>query len=549
MQEMALIELIFGIIAGFGIFYFGMKLLSQSLQALFGSLVHALVNRISRNKLVVFFIGFMLTVVVQSSTATTVMVVGYVNAGLLTIQQSIFLILGANLGTTVTAWFVSLHFHEISYYAIALGFFLMLSFQFEKGKNFARSFFALGLLYLGMEFMVKSFSYLSFYPEVESIVLNLSDLNPINLFILLCCGCILTLFLPSSSSAVAITMAMGTAGVLDLSMALALLLGENLGTTITAWHSGIQLSTQARRVARLHTIMNVVGVSIVAIFFHPFVYFIDWLVPYEADSININFHIAAAHSIFNFFLSAFWLPLSAYLEKFICYWIPEKKHKEVQKLKYPKGAEWESSILAVELSLQEVKKLSAMVMSMLSRASDLLTGEEDLSSRKKILKYEKITDSIYKEMFAFSQELIQQSLSEKESRRVQVYLQMANELESIADTCAEVVKIRQRYETEKYDFQAEVELKTYFDQVSQFYEYNMIMLQEESFRYSANLKELSQVLQQNYHDLKHRFKKRAFQTESHLPSSILNIELLEVSNRTRKHCNNLFKSYLILEKV
>ena len=303
------------ILGSLGVFLFGMKVMSEGIQKTAGNRLRNILAYMTQNRFAGVLTGFITTCLVQSSSATTVMMISFVNAGLLTLTQSIGIIMGANIGTTLTGWLIAilgfkLDITTIALPAVGIGLPFIFS-KVTKRKNIGEIFVGFGLLFLGLEWLKKSVPNIKENPEILQFLSNYTDLGIISLLIFVTVGVLLTIIVQSSSAAMTITITMAYSGWIDFPTACALILGENIGTTITAYLASLGANYHAKRSARAHMIFNIFGVIWMIILFSYFISFIDALVPtnvpYSINSYkespelfqNIPIHLSMFHTLFN----------------------------------------------------------------------------------------------------------------------------------------------------------------------------------------------------------------------------------------------------------
>ena len=294
----------FNILGSLGVFLFGMKIMSEGIQKVAGNRLRKILAYMTQNRVSGVLTGFLTTCLVQSSSATTVMVVSFVNAGLLTFVQSIGVVMGANIGTTLTAWLVSIVGFKFKISAVALpaiGMGLPLIFsKITKRKNIGEIFVGFGLLFLGLDFLKKSVPNIKENPEILEFLTSYTELGFLSLVIFVFVGVILTIVVQSSSAAMAITITMAFYGWIDFPTAAALVLGENIGTTITAYLASLNANYHAKRTARAHMIINVFGVIWMFAVFYWFIELVDYLAPGDSSNAdNIPIHLSLFHTMFN----------------------------------------------------------------------------------------------------------------------------------------------------------------------------------------------------------------------------------------------------------
>jgi phosphate:Na+ symporter len=306
-------SLIFGLIGGLGMFLFGMKIKSEGLQKIAGDRMRKILSALTNNRIVGALVGLAVTAIIQSSSATTVMVVGFVNAGLLTLVQAIGVVLGANIGTTITAQLIAFKITKFALPAIGIGVGLALFSRNKNHKYIGEIILGFGLLFFGLTTMKMAFNPLKSSEEFRQLFLLVGDYKLLGILI----GALLTVVVQSSSATIGITLALATSGLISFEASVALILGENIGTTITANLAAIGTNQAARRTAFSHFLFNVLGVFYMLVFFSFFLKFISYITPGDADFVvqtqaqaeqfsaaigdkpYIARHIANTHTFFN----------------------------------------------------------------------------------------------------------------------------------------------------------------------------------------------------------------------------------------------------------
>jgi len=312
MESVDWLSLIYGLVGGLGLFLFGMRMMSDGLQKSAGNSLKKILEKLTANRFIGTLVGIMVTSIIQSSSATTVMVVGFVNAGLMNITQSLSVVLGANIGTTITAQLIAFKIAKLALPAIGIGVFMRLFSSKKKYNYYGEVLIGFGLLFLGLSTMKDGFVPLRDSEFFKDAFVMFSS-NPVLAII---AGAVITMIVQSSSATMGITIALASTGLIDFYGASALVLGENIGTTITANIAAIGASSNARRAALGHFIFNVIGVAYMLILLKPFVFFIDSITPGAAnmvlpsgDNPYIARHIANLHTMFNIINTIIFLPM------------------------------------------------------------------------------------------------------------------------------------------------------------------------------------------------------------------------------------------------
>ena len=459
-------------------FLYGMNLMSSGLQKAAGDKLRGFLAAITSNPFKGVATGLGVTTVIQSSSATTVMVVSFVNAGLLTLTQAISVIMGANIGTTVTAWLVSwLGFKaDISILAIPL---MALGFLFSNSKknqrqNIGELIVGFSLLFLGLSFMKESVPDLGETPQVLDFVRAWSSHGFGSVLIFLAFGTILTLVLQSSSATMAITLIMLSMGWIPFNMACAMVLGENIGTTITANIAASVGNTQAKRTAMSHTIFNLFGVIWALILFKPFLALVGSIIelfglpnpaaegfvvsdPTSADGTAALYGLSMLHTLFNTINTLILVWFIKYIERAVTYIIktPKNKENEAFRLKYISAGPLATPELATEQAFKEIIHFAEISRNGLDYAKQAI-GEkredkfEEL--RKKLVKYEEISDRIEYEIATFLNEVAAGDISEVSSMRVKAMYKIIGELESLGDSGEAISRILSRRNIHKKSF-------------------------------------------------------------------------------------------------
>jgi phosphate:Na+ symporter len=469
---------IFTLLGALGMFLLGMNMMSSGLQKAAGEKLRGLLVAMTSNPFKGVMTGLGITSVIQSSSATTVMVVSFVNAGLLTLAQAIGVIMGANIGTTVTAWMVSwLGFKaDISILAVPLMLFgfLVSNSKKDRNKNIGELIAGFSLLFLGLSFMKESVPDLGQTPQVLEFVKTWSNYGFGSVLIFLAFGTVLTLVLQSSSATMAITLIMLSMGWIPFNMACAMVLGENIGTTITANIAASVGNTQAKRAAMSHTIFNVFGVIWALIFFRPFLALVGKTIelfglpnpaaegfavssPSSADGIAALYGLSMLHTLFNTFNTFNLIWFIKYIEKIVIWIIkaPKNQEKEIFRLKYISAGPLATPELATEQAFNEIIHFAQISKRGLAYAKEAI-NETDANKfeelRQKLVKYEEISDRIEYEIAAFLNAVSSTDISEETSIRIKAMYKIIGELESLGDSGEAISRILSRKNIHKKTF-------------------------------------------------------------------------------------------------
>ena len=466
-------------------FLYGMNLMSSGLQKAAGDRLRGFLSAMTSNPLKGVGTGLGITTVIQSSSATTVMVVSFVNAGLLTLAQAISVIMGANIGTTVTAWLVSwLGFKaDISILAVplmALGFILSISKKSQR-RNISELIVGFSLLFLGLSLMKNSVPDLSSTPEVLSFIKGWQGYGFGSVLIFLVFGTLLTLVLQSSSATMALTLIMLNMGWIRFDMACAMVLGENIGTTITANIAAAVGNSSARRAALAHTVFNLFGVIWALALYPYFLRLIGWItagifgIPNPAaegfevvvensaqsdTQTSALYGLSMLHTLFNTINTLVLIWFVPLIEKIVCTVIKDskKKEEEVFRLKYISAGPLATPELATEQALKEIIHFAEISRNGLGYARAAINAsdpDEFEQYRAKLVKYEEIADRIDYEIAAFLNAVSTEEISVATSYKIKAMYKIIGELESLGDSGETISRILSRRNVHKKSFDAE----------------------------------------------------------------------------------------------
>ena len=472
---------IFTLLGAMGMFLYGMNLMSAGLQKAAGDRLRGFLSAMTSNPFKRVMTGVGITALIQSSSATTVMVVSFVNAGLLTLVQAIGVIMGANIGTTITAWMVSLlgFKADISILAVPL---MLLGFLFSNSKknqrkNIGELIVGFSLLFLGLSFMKESVPDLKQTPEVLEFVRQWAGLGFWSVLIFLGIGTVLTLILQSSSATMAITLIMLSMGWIPFPMACAMVLGENIGTTITANIAASVGNPAAKRAALSHTIFNVFGVIWALILFRPFLSLVGKIIelmgypnpaaagfavsaPDGADGTAALYGLSMLHTLFNLINTLILVWFTDLIAKVVTKLVkePENKEEKAFRLKYIEAGPLATPELATEQAFKEIIHFAQISRNGLGYARAAI-NENDPDKfeelRGKLVKYEEISDRIEYEIATFLNAVSAEEISERTSVMIKAMYKIIGELESLGDSGESISRILSRRNIHNKVFDAE----------------------------------------------------------------------------------------------
>ena len=476
------------ILGSLGIFLYGMKVMSEGIQKVAGNRLRNILAYMTQNRFAGILTGFITTCLVQSSSATTVMVISFVNAGLLTLVQSISVVMGANIGTTITIWMVAFFgfnfdINTIALPAIGIGLPLIFS-KISKRKNIGEIFVGFGLLFLGIKYLKNSVPNIKNNPEVLQFLTSYTDLGILSLFIFIFVGIILTLIVQSSSAAMVITLAMAYNGWIDFKTAAALVLGQNIGTTITAYIASLGANYHAKRTARAHMLFNVFGVVWMILLFNLFIGFLDYFMPIEPSNqldVGFKYKLAMFHTLFNVLnvLALVWfIPQIANIVKKMVK--PSKDEKQMEyKLEY-----FSTSVQPIpEISILEAKKEVLYMSETINKLTYLF---HDTFQNNKLITtsineartLETLTDQMQEQISNYLAECTKHELSVNSAKSASNMIRIINEQESIGDSLLNLFFILENLEKDTFTEEMKDQILDLYNHVNEFILWNYSFISE-----------------------------------------------------------------------
>ncbi|WP_448788193.1 Na/Pi cotransporter family protein [Bacteroides graminisolvens] len=450
------------LIGSLGLFLYGMKIMSEGLQKVAGDRLRSILTAMTTNRVTGVLTGLMITALIQSSSATTVMVVSFVNAGLLTLTQSISVIMGANIGTTVTAWIISLFGFKVDVSSFALpllGIAIPLIFSSKSTrKSLGEFIFGFSFLFMGLAYLKDNVPNLAENPEMLAFIQNYTGMGYLSILLFLLLGSILTIVVQSSSATMAITLVMCSMNWIPFELAAALVLGENIGTTITANLAALTANTSARRAALAHFMFNVFGVLWMLVLFYPFTgmisYFVDTYMASDPQ-VAVSFKLSAFHTAFNICNVCIMIWFVKLIEKTVCLIIRKKEDDEEYRLRFISSGMLSTAELSILQARKEIHLYSERTFRMFRMVQDLLHTEKDDDFNKlfsRIEKYENISDNMELEIANYLNQVSEGRLSSESKLQIRSMLREVTEIESIGDSCYNLARTINRKRQTNQDF-------------------------------------------------------------------------------------------------
>lgn len=462
-------EVVFGLMGGLGLFIFGMKYLSDGLQKVAGTKLRRVLRSLTQNRFRGTALGAAITSIVQSSSVTTVMLVGLVNAGIVSLTQAASVVIGANIGTTITAQIIAFKISQYALPAIGIGVLMILIPKKKETQFWGQVVLAFGLIFLGLSTMSGVMEPLKDVPAVTNFFVELSH-NP---FLGILLGTVFTVAVQSSSASIGMLLAMASIGLIDFQAALYILLGDNIGTTITAWLASVGGTTSAKRMACFHSVFNIVGVLYFAFLVKIGAYaaFIDFITPGSITTDTIARHIANAHTCFNVFNGMVFLFILTPVVKLVKMIIPGKDIYVSTDFKYLQDKLLLTPAIAIESAKKELVAMTEMVQQTVKTALDGFFAK-DKKSIAYVQTQESAIDHLQHDITFYLAKLATQPLTPELARQLPPLLHSINDLERISDHATNIAELTEKICTDNLSFSnnAQAELRTMYGKLDDMFE-------------------------------------------------------------------------------
>ena len=447
-------EMTIGVLGGLALFLFGMRVMSEGLQKVAGDRMRQILGVMTSNRFAGVGTGVTVTCAIQSSSATTVMLVGFVSAGLLTLEQSVGVVMGANIGTTITGWLVAIVGFKIKISVMALpciavGFFARFTGN-RKVVDWGEVLLGFGVLFLGLEFMKDAVTTLKEAPAIMEWMASTSASSLTSRFGAVIVGAVVTMVVQSSSATMAIAMTLAAEGIIDIHTACALVLGDNIGTTITANLAAIGTSATAKRTARVHLLFNLLGATWGVLLFVPFMSLVEYFVPGAlepgASKLVLATYVAAYHSAFNVTNTLLFLPFTnqlAWLSKRL---VHSSEVPEEPILRFLDVKLMDSAPMALHAARNELLHMIQTVETMLSHVINLLQhpGEKLGEIAEEVHRLETKTDMLEREITRYLVQIVRLDTSSEQSTEIAGILNAVNDVERMGDHCESITKLARK---------------------------------------------------------------------------------------------------------
>ena len=536
-------NIVFGLVGGLAIFIYGISLMGEGLQKVAGDKMRRVLELLTTNPIIAIIVGAVVTMIMQSSSAVTVIVIGFISAGLLTLPQAIGVIMGANIGTTITTQIVTFKLGEFAYPIAAIGFVLFFFTKRNSIKNIGQTIFAFGILFVGLNIMSDVMKPLANYPSFKDALLSIGENPGLGLLV----GTVLTVIVQSSSvvtSVLAKLAGQSSDGVplISLQAAIPILIGSNIGTTITAILASIGANINAKRAALAHTIFNVSGALIFVWFIPVFTTLIEFI-----SSNKIDRQVANAHTLFNILNTIIWVPFIWLIVKFITSVLKGKDDITERRVLYIDYKVLNSPAIAMELAIKELARMAKISQIMMAGSKNAFV-EGNVKEADSVDKYEGLVDDLQCEIVKYlSVMLSQHILTEKQSVRLSGLMHVTHDIERIGDNCQNISDFARDKIRRKLVFSdaALSEISDTFEKVNEMVDNTIQSL------YKGDTKLAQRVLTEEYEidNLESRLRAnhidRLNKGLCNPESAITFIELIHNLERIADNCKNIAEAVLI----
>ena len=431
------------VLGGLGIFLLGMKHLSEGLQATAGGGLRKFMSNATKHRLVGVFSGIVSTIIVQSSSIITVMLVGFVSTALMTLPQAFAVLIGANIGTTATVWIIAYapNPQMLGLVGLALGGAMYFFFRGERVHHLGLTVIGLGLVFLGLAFMAQGVMPIRQNPEIAKIFTTMSADSYLGILKVAGSAALLTAVIQSSAATIAIAMALAAQELISYEVAIAVLFGANVGTTATGWLAAIGGTADAKRTALSHTLSNLIG-SLVFVWFFPLFLKVRDVIPSQMGAIAIT------DTVFAVCRGCIFFPLVGPFVKLIERLVPQPENEKPHLSALKFGVKL-SPVIACDQALMEVDFMKQSNLDLLECARKVIAGESDADLEKHIVHREDILDNVQREVTEFLGSIMSKRLALDVSERARRLLRLTDELESVSDECATILKVVKRLRRQK----------------------------------------------------------------------------------------------------
>ncbi|HIW40435.1 MAG TPA: Na/Pi cotransporter family protein [Candidatus Eubacterium pullicola] len=545
-------QMIVTLLGGLAVFIYGMNLMSDGLQKAAGDKMRNILAMLTKNPVMGVLAGALVTAVLQSSSATTVMVIGFTSAGLMKLRQAISVIMGANIGTTITAQLIAFNIGDFAWIFVFIGFIMYFFFKKkEMAVKIGQIMFGFGLLFVGINTMSSTMEPMAQSPVFTEMIMKVADIPVLGVFVGLC----MTLVVQSSSATIAVlqNLAMtagpdGVTSIIGLTGAIPVLFGDNIGTTITALLASIGGSKNAKRTAISHTIFNISGTLLFIWFVPQIAELVTWLSPKGPEVEVISRQIANTHLLFNLTVTILWLPFIKVLEKIVTTIIPGKDEKEdmVAGPVFLDTNVLEQPVFATHLAIQELTRNASLTFDMLKKSREAFAGG-NLAMVNDVIETDKTVNIIRTKTIEYlSQILSAESITDFQKERVSALLHVASDIEHIGDYCKNIVGLAEDKAKNKYVFSdiAKNEVDEYFNKIEKMLVDTMESLETGSPELAEKVLAEEEKINAMENEIRQEHMHRLVDNECSPAVTVVFLDVIHNLERMGDSCNNIAEAVI-----
>lgn len=545
-------QMIVTLLGGLAVFIYGMNLMSDGLQKAAGDKMRNILGMLTKNPVMGVLAGALVTAVLQSSSATTVMVIGFTSAGLMKLRQAISVIMGANIGTTITAQLIAFNIGDFAWIFVFIGFIMYFFFKKkEMAVKIGQILFGFGLLFVGINTMSSTMEPMAESPVFTEMIMKVADIPVLGVFVGLC----MTLVVQSSSATIAVlqNLAMtagpdGVTSIIGLTGAIPVLFGDNIGTTITALLASIGGSKNAKRTAISHTIFNISGTLLFIWFVPQIAELVTWLSPKGPEVEVISRQIANTHLLFNLTVTILWLPFIKVLEKIVTTIIPGKDEREdmVAGPVFLDTNVLEQPVFATHLAIQEHTRNASLTFDMLKKSREAFAGG-NLAMVNDVIETDKTVNIIRTKTIEYlSQILSAESITDFQKERVSALLHVASDIEHIGDYCKNIVGLAEDKAKNKYVFSdiAKNEVDEYFNKIETMLVDTMESLETGSPKLAEKVLAEEEKINAMENEIRQEHMHRLVDNECSPAVTVVFLDVIHNLERMGDSCNNIAEAVI-----
>lgn len=545
-MKMETVQMIITMLGGLALFIYGMNLMSDGLQKSAGDKMRNILSVLTRNPVFGILAGALVTAVLQSSSATTVMVIGFVSAGLMKLPQAISIIMGANIGTTITAQLIAFKIGDYAWLFVAIGFIM---YFFIKKKelimHIGQTIFAFGILFVGINIMGDTMKPLADSPVFTDLMLQVQNFPPLGVLL----GTVMTVVVQSSSATIAVLQNLastagpdGITSLIGLEGALPILFGDNIGTTITAVLASIGASVAARRTAAAHVIFNITGTLIFIWFIPYYADFITFVSPKGPETEVIARQIANAHLVFNLFNTILFLPFIGVLVKAVTKIVPGKEHERLlSDPVYLDNNVLEQPFVAIHMVTKELSRLGHIVAGMISDSQQAIINN-DSEKIKDLMKTEETVNELQAKIVNYMSRMMStETTTEEQAEKVSGLMHVAADMEHVGDHCVNLAEFAEEKIKSSYEFSNEAysEICSCFDTAKDMVNQSIHALENGNINSAENVRTLETIMNKKETELRKHHMKRLNEKKCSPEFTVIYTDIIHNIEKIGDYCNNI----------